>query len=369
MGSSKGPDWDELFMTAAFQPDLWPQSLDVMAQCTRSTHGQLIGLGADRDVPFNLVTQFKEPDLATFIDIGGSSPELNFRIAAAQRQIAAGNYDQIVHEAHYNIAIPALASSRYVEWCEEVGIPYGCQSNLVVDGSGLIGLAVLRNRKDGQTTAADRAVFDAATQAARRAVRLQERLEGHQAQLLAGALEAIGICAFLVDRRGCLLAHTIRAEGLLSSGTVQMKDGILNSRGAPISLQEAITALVADTGGLSHVRLSGDFVIGGRPVLFEGFRLPIQEWSLGKLPRAIIIANPPRGDRAGVTSFLMTLYGLTSAEADIAMRLMDGRSRSQISADRQVTAETLKGQIKSLYQKVGVGSEAALIRMLAGLIA
>lgn len=356
-------------MAAAFQPDLWLKSLDVMAGCTRSAHGQLIGIGADRDVPFNLVTHFDEPDFRTFVEIGGGSPDTNFRIAAAQREIAIGNYDQIVHEAHYKAAIPALASSRYVDWCEEVGIPYGCQSNLVVDGSGLIGLAVLRNRKDGRTTPADRAVFGAATQAARRAVRLQERLEGHQAQLLAGALQAIGICAFLVDRRGCLLAHTTRADDLLSSGTVYIKDGLLSSQGAPMSLQEAVTALVADAGGLPHIRLKGDFVIGGRPVLFEGFRLPAQEWSLGKLPRAIIIANPPRGDRAGVTSFLMTLYGLTSAEADIAMRLMDGRSRSQICAERQVTAETLKGQIKSLYQKIGVGSEAALIRMLAGLIA
>lgn len=368
MGSSISPDWDDLFVAAAFQPELWLESLDVLARSTRSTHGQLIGLGTDRDVLFNLVSHFEEQNFANFVEMGGGSPDTSFRIAAAHREMKIGNPDQIVHEAHYQLAVPTLASTRYVEWCEEIGIPYGCQSNLVVDRSGMIGLAVLRNRSDGRTTPKDRVVFAAATQAARRAIRLQERLERQQAQLLNGALEAIEICAFLVDQRGCLIAHTNRADVLLSNGTVLLENGRLNSRVAPMSLRSAVSALVADTGGLPHVRLMGDSTVGGRPVVFEGFRLPAQQWSLGKLPHAIIIANPPRGARGDMASFLMSLYRLTSSEADIALRLMDGESRAQIGVNRRVTTETLKGQIKSLYQKIGIDSEAGLIRVLSGLI-
>jgi len=355
-------------MAAAFQPDLWLHSLDVMARTTRSSHGQLISIGAQRDVLVNLVTHFKEKYFSTFIEMGGGSPDTSFRIAAAHREIAVGNYNQIVHETHYEMAVPTLTSNRYVEWCEEAGIPYGCQSNLVFDGAGMIGLAVLRNRGDGRTTPKDRLVFAAATQAARRAVRLQERLERQQAQFLNGALDAIGICAFLLDKKGCLIAHTDRADDLLSNGTVLLEDGRLDSWVAPMSLRNAVSALVADADGLPHVRLMGGSNVGGRPVLFEGFRLPTQGWSLGKLPHAIIIANPPRGDRADITSFLMNLYRLTSSEADIAMRLMDGQSRSEIGSNRRVTTETLKGQIKSLYQKIGIDSEAGLIRFLSGFI-
>lgn len=368
MGSSICPDWDDLFIAAAFQPDLWLESLNVLARSTKSTHGQLIGIGADRDVLFNLVTRFDAQDFATFVEIGGGSPDTSFRIAAAHREIVVGNHDQIVHETHYQVVVPTLVSTRYVDWCEEVGIPYGCQSNLVVDGYRMIGLAVLRNRTDGQTTPQDRAVFAAATHAARRAVRLQERLEGQQAQFVSGALDAIGICAFLVDSKGRLIAHTNRADHLLSNGTVLLKDGRLDCRVAPMSLRQAVEALVADTDALPHVRLMGDPIAGGRPMLFEGFRLPAKDWSLGKLPKAIIIANPPRSDRVSMASFVMSLYRLTSAEVDIAMRLMDGQSRSQIAVDRRVTPETLKGQIKSLYQKMGIASEAALIRLLSGFI-
>ena len=65
---------------------------------------------------------------------------------------------------------------------------------------------------------------------------------------------------------------------------------------------------------------------------------------------------------------LALLYGLTPAEADIAMRLFDGKSRSQIAAERDVAAETLRGQIKRIHAKCGVNGEAALMRLLAAFL-
>lgn len=367
MGSGELPDWNDVFLTAALEPERWLEALDIMARHTGAAHGQLIGVGGARDVPFNLVTNFDSSALQKFIDIGGGSPELNFRIAASVRHIERGQFDPLLYERHYDDEMGTLSSARYVEFCEEVDIPFGCQTNLVLDGVGLIGLATLRKRKEGRTTSPQRRVFAQAAVAARRAVRLQERMEGEQAKFLAGAFEAIGVTAFILDARGQVLALSESAEEYLVRGDIRMSKKTLGADGTPFSLRQAIDALISDDG-LPHVRLRVDFPVEKPPLFLEGFRLPARPWSLGKLPQAILIANAPRRDRAGIAAFLTTLYGMTPAEADIAMRLYDGKSRSEIAVERSVTAETLRGQIKSLYAKAAVDNEAALMRLLAAVM-
>ncbi|ODP38314.1 helix-turn-helix transcriptional regulator [Sphingomonas turrisvirgatae] len=368
MGARVSIDWDDVFMAAALEPALWMESLDRMARETGASHGQLIGIGGARDLPFNLITNSDGWRFQELIDAGGYLADVNYRVAANEDQLARGYYDPIICEAHYDRAIERLKSPVYMEFCAEIDIPHGCQTNLVLDGMGLIGLATLRKAGEGRTTPEQLRVFAAAAAAARRAVRLQERLEGQQGKLLAGAFDALAMTAFVIDSRGRLLAHSQGAEALLTAGDVHLRDGMIEARGTPYPLSRAVAALVAD-GGTSHVQLRLD-LCGGRPSVFlEGFRLPVRSWSFGRVPHAILVAKQTHRDRAGVMAFLSAIYGLTSAEADIAIRLYEGRPRGDIAAERAVTAETLRGQIKSLYSKIGADGEAALIRTLAAIMA
>jgi len=367
MGQRAGPDWDEIFMQAALQPEMWLEALDALATHTGSGHGQLIGVGGAREIPFNIVTNFGADLINHFAASGWGAETHNFRVAASNRHIERGFYDPILHEDHYDRVIPALASTDYRDWCEEIGIPFGCQTNLVIDNFGIVGLATLRDRKDGRTTAAQRKIFAHGAKAARRAVRLQEKLEGEQAKLLAGAFDAIQVSAFIVDVRGQLLAHSIGADAMLQAGDVRLAGRSIDAAGSPFTLRQAVQALIADDG-LDHVRTRIATVGDRPPLVIEGFRLPEREWSLGKLPHAILIANGPRRDRAGVAQYLAAIYRLSPAEADIAVRLFEGKPRPQIAAERCVTAETLRGQIKQIYLKCGADGEAALMRLLAPIL-
>lgn len=132
----------------------------------------------------------------------GASPELNYHIFASNAKIVGGQFDPVLHQRHYDAANPQLASRRYVEFCEEMDIRNGCQTNLVVDDSGMIGLVTLRTRREGRSRLSRRRVFAQAAASARRAVRFQERLENDQAQLLAAAFEAMAATAFIVDASG-----------------------------------------------------------------------------------------------------------------------------------------------------------------------
>lgn len=367
MGQRAEPDWDEIFMQAALQPDMWLGALDALASHTGSGHGQLIGVGGAREIPFNIVTNFSTDLVDHFAASGWGSETHNFRVAASNRHVERGFYDPVLHEDHYDRVIPQLASTDYLDWCEEIGIPFGCQTNLVIDNFGIVGLATLRDRKEGRTNAAQRRIFADGAKAARRAVRLQEKLEGEQAKLLAGAFDAVQVSAFIIDARGQLLAHSAGANAMLDAGDVRQSGRSIDAAGVPFTLRQTVQALIAD-GGLDHVRTRIATAPNRPPLMIEGFRLPEREWSLGKLPHAILIANGPKRDRAGVAHYLAAIYRLSPAEADIAVRLVEGKPRPQIASERGVTAETLRGQIKQIYLKCGVDSEAGLMRLLAPIL-
>jgi DNA-binding CsgD family transcriptional regulator len=362
------PDWDDVFLSAALEPDKWPDALQRMADEVGATHGQLIGVGNARDIPFNIVTNFDSSFLREFAEeIDGGSPSVNFRVAVGTESVAQGRYDAILHERHYDAVMPSLQVEPYLQWCEKADIPFGCQTNLVVDRSGLVGLAILRKRREGRTTPGHRKIFAQASLAARRAVRLQERLEGNQASLLAGAFEAISATAYILDRRGRVQAMTRSAEQIISEGDIKLADKQLDAAGTPVNLRKMIAALVAEDG-FEHIRLRVDCSNGRPPLFLEGFRLQTHRWSLGSLPHAILLAKPPQRDRAGVAAFLSVLYRLTETEAEIAMRLFDGKSRAEICEERSITAETLRGYVKTVCSKSGARNEADLMRLLAALM-
>lgn len=368
MTSTKQPDWDDVFLSAALEPERWPEALGRMASYTGSAHGQLIGIGGARDIPFNIANDFAPNVPEDFVAIGGADPTLNYRIAVCNEEIARGYYDSVLFEKHYDNAIPRLKSNRYIEFCQEIDIPFGCQTNLVVDRVGLIGFALLRKRREGATNAGHRKIFARASAAARRAVRLQERLEGDQARLLAGAFDAIRATAFILDAKGRVQAMTQGAEQIIAAGSIALRERYLDAQGTPMSLSQGIRALVAD-GGIDHLRVRIDRSGGRQPVFLEGFRLPQRLWSLGHLPHTILLAKPPQRDKAGIAAFLTAIYHLTPTEADVAMRLFDRASRQEIAAVREVTEETLRGQIKSICAKTGSRNEADLMRVLAAIMA
>jgi DNA-binding CsgD family transcriptional regulator len=61
---------------------------------------------------------------------------------------------------------------------------------------------------------------------------------------------------------------------------------------------------------------------------------------------------------------LMQLFGLTPAEARVAMRWVDAESIQALSHDLTVSINTLKTQIRKVYEKMGVDTKAAFVRVL-----
>ncbi|MFZ5784736.1 MAG: helix-turn-helix transcriptional regulator [Pseudomonadota bacterium] len=64
---------------------------------------------------------------------------------------------------------------------------------------------------------------------------------------------------------------------------------------------------------------------------------------------------------------LRSLFGLTPAEADLAERLGRGAHLKDIASERDVHLETLRSQLKAIFQKTDTDRQSALVRLLTSL--
>lgn len=360
---SLAQDWDTLFLDAALEPWRWDGALRHMAHATGAARGQLIGVGGPSEVPFNWANDVPEPTLRQFIEIRGGAPDINYRIGA---DLGSGAM-QVVHEDDYDAAIPRLSSDIYLDYAHQNEIPFGCQTRLVEGPEGFIGLATLRTAQDGRSTAEQRGIFMDAAHAARRAVLLQMRLEGQQAQLMAGTLDAMRLAAFLFDMKGRLCGTTQGGERLIESGALRRTADMIEPPGDRHQVARAVAQVMrADGAGHARMRIArprdGDMPSGD--LFAELFRLPAREWSIRAVPRVIMMVRTSQISDAEAARHIAAAFGLSPAEGEVALALARGLSREAISAQRGVTRETLRGQFKAIYAKTGCRGETDLAMLV-----
>ena len=216
-----------------------------------------------------------------------------------------------------------------------------------------VGIATLRSASQGHATREQDAAFARLAPHVLDAVRLRAMIEDKAAQFAVGALEAVSETAFLCDEAGRVLSMTRAAEALVTSGALMMWNGRLVTRRAADgdAIEPAVRSVVYTQNCAAHTVLVRD--LDGRPMTIVAAALPRDAWSMAFHPRIFLTVKrhpgPPSAGR------LQDAFGLTAAEAEIAIRIFQGVPRAQIAAGRSVSADTVKSQLKSIFSKLGVG--------------
>ena len=355
------PDWTDRFHEAALDPGQWMIVLQELADATGSSRAELVGFGGPGFVPFNWVTSADEDMLQDFVSVGGGSPSINFRLAADDGHSIL----TVVDERAYDRARAHLERDDYLDFCEQHQMVFGCQTTLVREQNGLVGMSLLRSREEGRCDDAIRAIFASAAAAARSAVRMQKAIEQRGHELLNGALEALPAPCLLLDGFGQIGARTEAAERMIRAGRILKVADRRLSMTDPESCRRLHLALRSVLGveRRPHVRLA--FGQGPIPELvLDLFRLPDRDWSLPFAPRAMLMIREPRKIRSDAAAELMAAFDLTRAEAEIALAVGSGSSREEIAARRSVSGETLRSQLRSIYSKTGCSRETELVLLV-----
>ena len=356
----------DAFAAAAIEPHKWPLALSLLAEATGSARAQLIGVGGSNAIPFNWVTNAPNEALTEFEAIGGGSPDVNFRVTAGM----AAAPMQVVAEKQYDAAIPRLKTDVYLDFCERYEMPFGIQTTLQCGPEGLIGLAALRSRKDGRSSAEQRRTFGFAADHAAAAVRTQAALEHQGALLVAGSLDAVGLAAVLIDGAGIVRHITCAADLFLRrQSALRIESGYLTAAASAdrAAIQSALGVALRSPDQTCTTLLLGRTSPEQSAAALSVIGLPPQEWSLPFRPRAIVVIRCSAPPKFGA-DVLEQAFGLTRSESSIAVLVAQGLSRAEIARERGVSLGTVRTQYKNLFEKVGVSREAQLVAKLRDLL-
>jgi len=105
---------------------------------------------------------------------------------------------------------------------------------------------------------------------------------------------------------------------------------------------------------------------GGNPLLLELMPIRDDGCSDGSNIQgcAVFIMDPDRSQFLSVQG-IATIFGLTDAEKVVAGLLINGRTLREIADEREVSFETTRSQLKSIFSKTGTSSQPELVRMAA----
>ncbi len=173
-------------------------------------------------------------------------------------------------------------------------------------------------------------------------------------------------CQALFDRKDGISSSTCHDNAAVDKAQLSIVDA--RSRAA---VDVAIQAALARDADVLHFH---QVVPVTRPSGARPFTLQISALGancafgqgLGEAPRAIGFLSDPE-QRVGVDPrILMQLYTLTPMEARVAVEWVDCDSPAEVADFLAISANTLKTHVRHIYQKMGVESRAAFVRLILG---
>lgn len=197
-----------------------------------------------------------------------------------------------------------------------------------------------------------------------RGLKIYREMEGLRAKagLFADALDAHGGATFMLDTTGKPLFLNQAAQQLMSGGTMGLRDGCLIARHPEdnAALQAALRPpqpgmapaeiMLRATATAPALRLSITPVNGGHiPLFFD-----VTHTSRA----AFMLTATPLGPTA---EHLIAAHGLTRAEAEITLLLLQGAKAAHIAAARDTSIGTVNTQLKNIYAKTDVAGHVELL--------
>lgn len=355
-----------LIYAAVDRPELWAHVMDGIAEATGSGCTCLI---ADSG-------QCAKGDL---LALARADPAFLAAYAAhyASVNVLGDGCDRMFPDGtvrYSHIAVPDQAFER-TEFYNDYFLPanyfYSFGLKIPIAKQKPAYLASLRAKAQGPYRAKEGLMLSTLMPHLRRALELHFQFSLLESGLRV-SLEALPYGLVLLDAGGSCLLMNEAARCLLEG-----KDGLvlersrITARARPeaASLRALILRAVCrdvrrTTNGSGAMLISRD---AKRPlrVVVEPYLYQFPE-APGRVAATLTIHDPESS--AGTRlEILQNLYRLTPAESRLASHLAEGHTLSEAAALNQVTRETVRSQLRSLFQKTGCNRQADLVRLLTAL--
>lgn len=264
-------------------------------------------------------------------------------------------------------------SDYYLHYLQPIGLFRILGVDTAEPGGMLARLRFSRQQSEPRFDAGERRLVELITPHLRLAIEIYARLNRMTSErdLYAGAVDQLSVATVILDEQGRVLNTNAVARAMLdeADGLGQRGQRLhIASRPADKALQEALESIARARRGqepsvvkaLRVPRSAGrsDLGLVIRPV-------PTSEWSEGQSSpcTAVFISDPDFRDSASQQT-LGELFGLTPAEANLAILLARGLSLAEVSEAQNISPHTARAQLKSIFSKTGVSRQAELVRLI-----
>lgn len=363
-----GFDYEKAVQAIAEAPfaEDWQEALAQTSLAGGGWAGQLIGVSKTAGLQFDLVYRAPLDAIAEFERRGGVDPALSPRAQVFFRRPleVLGEEDILSPDEQRGDPLRDLYDGA--------DAPFVCISRLPVSRDLDVVLAALRSRRAGRVQAEEKERFAALLPHTVAALRIQARLEHEASSVAAGALEVLSSPVFLMGVSGEVVAMTAPAEAAARDGAfVRLRGSRLEARTArsDSDLQAALRlASRRAQGGLQPAGSSVPLRSGTDDVVVAEVA-PLPSRSGFRLGAVAMVALPrARPADAAPEGLVAAAMGLTSAEAEIAVRIGSGADVEEIAAERSVKPDTVRTQLKSIYSKTGASSQLQLCVRVGALL-
>jgi len=357
----------DLFYEAAILPDLWPEALSAVARACGAAGAALY--------PFSpsLIGALSSPEIAEYIAdfIAGGWNGNNSRMRRGLELTAAGMQGLITDRDMFTPE--ELARDRFFnEFIRPHGA--GATAGMVLARWGdefVLPIAIERLAKEGPFERAEVARMNRLAARLQPAARLALRTGFTAARNLADTMSSFGREVALIGPSGRVIHMPAGFERHFGNA-LTIANGALGalSSEADAALQAAIRRAL--TPGPVLVRASAPIRIprqdGRPPILAQVVPITGQGQDLLLLARAVIVIADPLTVRSEAVITLQSVYGMTPAEARLAVRIGGGENLRDAAAAESIALETARSRLKVIFSKTRTHRQTELALLLAGLL-
>jgi DNA-binding CsgD family transcriptional regulator/PAS domain-containing protein len=206
-----------------------------------------------------------------------------------------------------------------------------------------------------------------------RALLMHARLNKVESELAlyAGAMEQLSVGTVILDENGNVINCNAMAKQLIDA-----KDGLLNSKGTlHLANREQTSELQKLVSSVLETQRKGEsgFVEAMRATRPSGLSdlglvirpVPTTEFSEGKsVPSVAIFISDPEQTSETPVQVITRLFGVTPAEASLAMLLVNGLTLDEAAKSQGVSRNTTRTHLRSIFAKTGVSRQTMLVRLI-----
>lgn len=263
-------------------------------------------------------------------------------------------------------------TAYYNEFCGPLGIHDLICGMAATGPAGRLGFGLHRPAEAPRFSEAERARVGRLLPHMRRAVQLHLRL---RSETRVPALGPLGIAALdqlaqgvlVLDQAGALLHANPMAEALARPG------GCLRLALSGVTAVHPMdrTAFAAAIADAAHGGPGATLLLhpSGEALPVAALVAPLPARPEAASARAVLILLRPLAPGRLPPEAMARLFGLTLAEADVAVRLAAGATAEEVAAARGVGVGTVRGQVRDILAKTGTETLRSLSALAATLAA